>query len=54
MKLKLVNIFFIITYIFSQDLRGQLAAISVTSINQWHASNSLQIPLVRHNEAFTD
>ena len=35
-----------------QDLRGQLAAASVTSINQSY--DSLQIPLVRHSGAFTD
>ena len=34
MKLKLINIFVIIILIFCQDLRRQLAAISVTSINQ--------------------
>ena len=37
MKLKLINILLVIIFIFCQDLRGQLAAISVTSINQWHA-----------------
>ena len=36
----------------SQDLREILAAITVTSINQWYAS--IQIPLVRHRGAFTD
>ena len=38
MKLKLINILVIIIFIFCQDLRGQLAAISVTSINQLYAS----------------
>ena len=42
----------IIICIFCQDLLGQLAAISINSINQSYAS--LQIPLVRHSEAFTD
>ena len=35
MILKLINNLVII---FCQDLLGQLAAISVTSINQWYAS----------------
>ena len=49
MILKIINILIII---FHQDLRGQLGAISVTSINQLYTS--LQIPLVRHSGAFTD
>ena len=52
MKLKVINTLVIIIFIFCRDLRGQLVANRVTSINQWHAS--LHIPLVRHNGAFTD
>ena len=44
----------LVTIVFEvcQVLRGQLAAISVTSVNQLHGS--LQIPLKRHCEAYTD
>ena len=47
-----MNTLGIIIFIFYQDLRRQLDAISATSINQWHAS--LQIPLVRHSGTSTD